>query len=91
MITDTVYQQFERLLNRSERVRTTALVLANSAGCLLMLSPALSLVAAAGSAVYIYNHIQGPLDWFIFECHAGSRSIQCIPDLEPAEYPPGTP
>lgn len=71
MITDTIYQQFGHLLNRSERLRTTVLVLANSAGCLLMLSPALSLIAATSSAIYIYNHIQGPLDWFMFECMLG--------------------
>ncbi len=68
MITDTMSQQFERLLNRSERLRTTVLILANSAGCLLMLSPALSLTTAASGAIYLYNHIQGPLDWFMFEC-----------------------
>lgn len=68
MITGTVHQQFEYLLNRSERIRTATLVLANAAGCGLMLSPALALVSAIGGAIYIYNHIQGPLDWFIFEC-----------------------
>ncbi len=68
MVTDTMPQHFERLLNRSGRLRITLLVLANSAGCLLMLSPVLALTAASGGAIYTYNHIQGPLDWFVFEC-----------------------
>lgn len=68
MVTSKISKQFDRLLNRSERARTTALVLANLAGCLLMLSPALSLIVATSSAIYLYNNIQGPLDWFIFEC-----------------------
>jgi hypothetical protein len=71
MTTDKIYQQFEYLLNRSEWLRKTVLVLANSAGCLLMLSPALSLLAATSSAIYIYSRIQGPLDWFMFECMLG--------------------
>jgi hypothetical protein len=33
-----------------------------------MLSPVLALTAATGGALYTYNHIQGPLDWFVFEC-----------------------
>ena len=68
MVSETMPQRFERLLNRSGRLRVTLLVLANSAGCALMLSPVLALVATTGGAVYVYNHIQGPLDWFMFEC-----------------------
>jgi hypothetical protein len=64
-------KQFKRLLNRSEQIRTTTLVLANSAGCLLMLAPGLMLVSASAGAIYTYQHIQGPLDWFIFECLLG--------------------
>ena len=89
MITDRISKHFERELNRSERARTIVLVLANSAGCLLMLSPALLLIAAAGSAVYTYNNIQGPLDWFIFECMLGvaafSAYLTCnLSKLHPA-------
>lgn len=68
MSIDTLnHQQFMRLLNRSEHLRTTTLLLVNTAGCLLMLSPVLALTLSTGSALYLYNHIQGPLDWFLFE------------------------
>lgn len=68
MSTDTMNnQQFAYLRNRSERFFTAALILANTAGCLLMLSPVLTLTLSGSSALYLYSHAQGPLDWFLFE------------------------
>ncbi len=56
-----------QMLKRSSRMRFMLLSLTNVSGCLLMLSPLITLTAASASAVYMFNHIQGPLDWFMVE------------------------
>jgi hypothetical protein len=60
-------RSFRRALDRSTRLRLILLGIAGFSGTLLLLSPALILVTAIGSAVYFFNHIQGPLDWFMVE------------------------
>jgi hypothetical protein len=56
-----------QMIQRSSGIRMLLLSLTNVFGCLLMLSPLLTLAAASASAVYLFNHIQGPLDWFVVE------------------------
>jgi len=56
-----------QMVHRSNGVQMLLLSLTNVFGCLLMLSPLLTLAAASASAVYLFNHIQGPLDWFAVE------------------------
>jgi len=60
-------KKLTRIINRSNRVRFLLLSLTNVSGCILMLSPLITLAAASASAVYLYSHIQGPLDWFMVE------------------------
>ncbi|GMQ89447.1 MAG: hypothetical protein BMS9Abin09_0933 [Gammaproteobacteria bacterium] len=60
-------KKFTRMISRSSRIRFVLLSLTNISGVILMLSPLLTLAAASGGAVYLYNHVQGPLDWFIVE------------------------
>jgi hypothetical protein len=56
-----------QMIHRSSRVQMLLLSLTSVFGCLLMLSPLLTLAAASASAIYLFNHIQGPLDWFVVE------------------------
>lgn len=63
--------QTEQMIRRSARMRTAALTLANVSGSLLMLSPLLATLAFGTGALHVYQNIQGPLDWFLFEVLAG--------------------
>jgi hypothetical protein len=58
---------FQRLLQRFPSLRVASLVIVHTSGCILMLSPPLTLVLSAGSALQLQNNIQGPLDWFLLE------------------------
>ena len=60
-------KKLTRMIARSSRVRYLLLSLTNVSGCILMLSPLITLAAASTSAVYLFNRIQGPLDWFLVE------------------------
>ncbi|HED19812.1 MAG TPA: hypothetical protein ENI74_09980 [Gammaproteobacteria bacterium] len=60
-------KKFTRIISRSSGIRFVLLSLTNISGVVLMLSPLLTLAAASGGAVYLYNHVQGPLDWFVIE------------------------
>lgn len=61
------YQRLQRLSVRSTALAKAALLLVHTAGCLLMASPPLLLVASIGGALYMSNKLQGPLDWFLIE------------------------
>ncbi len=69
--------QLTRLLSRSVHLRTAALVLMNTTACLIMLTPVLALTLSSGSALFLYNHIQGPLDWFLFELTLAVAIFSC--------------
>ncbi|MFQ5642523.1 MAG: hypothetical protein ACE5FQ_02375 [Thiogranum sp.] len=60
-------KKIAQMIKRSGRLRLTLLSLANIAGCLLVLSPLIALTAAVTGGIYLFNHIQGPLDWFMVE------------------------
>ncbi len=60
-------KQLQRLPMRSPVLAKAALLLVHAAGCLLMASPPLMLVASIGGALYLSTNIQGPLDWFLIE------------------------
>ena len=60
-------KKITQMIKRSSRVRFLLLSLTNISGCILMLSPLLTLAAASASAFYLSNHILGPLDWFVVE------------------------
>ncbi|HHH45256.1 MAG TPA: hypothetical protein ENK49_14070 [Gammaproteobacteria bacterium] len=60
-------RKWSQMIHRSSRARLAALSLASIGGCLLMLSPLITLAVAAIGGVYLFQHIQGPLDWFMVE------------------------
>jgi hypothetical protein len=62
-----VSEQLQRLSRCSAPMANISLLLVHAAGCLLMLSPPLILVACVAGALYLSNSIQGPLDWFLIE------------------------
>lgn len=59
--------RMKRTIDRNPALRLTSLGLLNGAASLLLLSPAITLTTASLTAVWLYGHIQGPLDWFITE------------------------
>lgn len=60
-------RRLRRAVDRSTRLRLVLLGVTSLAGALLVMSPGIILVSAIASAVYLSNHIQGPLDWFMVE------------------------
>ncbi len=60
-------RRLQKPLDRSERLRLGLLCVANAIGCLLVLSPALLSMTASAAALYFGQHLNGPLDWFLFE------------------------
>ncbi len=60
-------KKLTRMIKQSSRAQFLLLSLTNVSGCILMLSPLITLAAASASAIYLFNHIQGPLDWFMVE------------------------
>ena len=60
-------KKLQRMIDRSSRLRLLLLGLTHTTGCLIMLSPPATLILAASSAIYLSNHAQGPLDWFLVE------------------------
>lgn len=62
-ITRTVQRTVERIPG----LRLALLVGLNTAGCLLLLTPLLTLLGLTAAAIVITNNIQGPLDWFLIE------------------------
>ena len=60
-------KQLQRLPMRFPFLGKAALLLVHAAGCLLMVSPPLVLVASAAGVLYLSDNIQGPLDWFLIE------------------------
>ena len=50
-------KKITQMINRSSRVRFLLLSLTNVSGCILMLSPLLTLAAASASVFYLSNHI----------------------------------
>ncbi|VAW77219.1 diguanylate cyclase/phosphodiesterase (GGDEF & EAL domains) with PAS/PAC sensor(s) [hydrothermal vent metagenome] len=59
--------RLKRAVDRNPSLRLAVLGLLNGAASLLLLSPAITLVSASMAAVWLYGHIQGPLDWFAAE------------------------
>ncbi|TCK17045.1 hypothetical protein DFR30_0265 [Thiogranum longum] len=57
----------KRVLDRNPALRLAVLGLLNGAASLMLLSPAITLSSASLSAIWLYNHINGPLDWFFTE------------------------
>jgi hypothetical protein len=84
-------KQFDRLLQRSPALRTTALLTVHAGGYLLMLSPLLGLVGAAGGALYFYTNLQGPLDLFLVEMLAAISLFCAYPSLQLARVRPASP
>ena len=63
--------RLKRALDRNPSLRLAVLSLVNGAVSLLLLSPAITLVSASMTAMWMYGHIQGPLDWFVTEVLCG--------------------
>ncbi len=59
--------RLKRALDRNPALRLITLGLLNGAAGLLLLSPAIILASASLAALWLYGHIQGPLDWFFTE------------------------
>ncbi len=59
--------RMKRTLDRNPALRLAVLGVLNGVAGLAMLSPAITLASASLSAVWLYNHINGPLDWFMTE------------------------
>lgn len=59
--------RIKRILDRNPALRLAVLGILNGAASLMLLSPAITLASASLSAVWLYHHINGPLDWFFTE------------------------
>lgn len=59
--------RMKRAIDRNPSLRLASLGLLNGMASLLLLSPAIILASASMTAVWLYGHIQGPLDWFATE------------------------
>jgi|AMFO01.1.fsa_nt_gi hypothetical protein len=59
--------RLKRAMDRNPVLRLITLGLLNGATSLLLLSPAITLASASLAALWLYGHIQGPLDWFFTE------------------------
>lgn len=59
--------RIKRTLDRNPGLRLAVLGILNGAASLMLLAPVISLTSASLSAVWLYNHINGPLDWFFTE------------------------
>ena len=74
--------KFRRSFERSNNLHLALLIVANVLGCMLILSPVILLVCASATSLYLFNHIEGPLDWFlagllgVISLLCGSLSIQ---------------
>jgi len=80
-----------RSYERSSSLHLVLLILANSVGCALMLSPVILLVSASATSLYMLNHIDGPLDWFLVVV-MGAISLFCgILSIQLYHSRPGTP
>lgn len=88
---DPAGRNFRRALDRSARLRLILLGVTSLAGTLLVLSPGLVLVSAIGSAVYFFNHIQGPLDWFLVEASIALSLLSGFVCLQLALVRPAVP
>lgn len=84
-------KQLDRLLQRSPALRTAALLLVQASGCLLMLAAPLGVLSAAGSGLYLYYHIQGPLDWFLVEVLAATTVFSAYLTVQLAMLRPQAP
>lgn len=84
-------RQLDRLMRRSPALRTAALLMVHAGGCLLMLSAPLGLIAAAGGALYLQYHIQGPFDVFLVEVLAAVALIGAWLSLQLTRIRPETP
>lgn len=62
-----VGERVKRAINRNPSLRLVVLGLLNGVASLLLLSPAITLASASLTAMWLYGHIQGPLDWFAVE------------------------
>lgn len=60
-------KRLKRIIDRSSQLRILVLSLLNIAGCLIMLSPLVTVVSATTAAAHAYHNLQGPLDWFFME------------------------
>ncbi|HED52180.1 MAG TPA: hypothetical protein ENI83_01360 [Gammaproteobacteria bacterium] len=57
----------KRTIDRNPALRLIVLGILNGVAHLLLLSPALILIGASLAAMWMYGHINGPLDWFATE------------------------
>jgi len=80
-----------RSYERSSNLHIALLILANVFGCVLMLSPVILLASASATSLYMLNHIDGPLDWFLFGV-MGAISLFCgFLSIQLNHSRPGTP
>ena len=80
-----------RSYERSGSLHLALLLLANVVGCALMLSPVILLASASATGLYMLNHIDGPLDWFLVEV-MGAISVFCgFLSIQLYHSRPGTP
>jgi hypothetical protein len=59
--------RLKRAIDRNPVLRVAVLGTLNGITSLLLLSPAITLASASLTAVWLYGHIHGPLDWFVTE------------------------
>ncbi len=59
--------RMKRTIDRNPALRLIILGVLNSAAHLLLWSPAITLFGASLAAIWMYGHINGPLDWFAVE------------------------
>ncbi len=59
--------RIKRAVDRNPSFRLIVLGLLNGVTSLLLLTPVITLTGASLTAVWLYGHIQGPLDWFATE------------------------
>jgi hypothetical protein len=86
-----LHKPLNRLLRRSPTLRATALLALHTSGCLLMLAAPLGLLSAAGGAIYISSHLEGPLDWFLVEVLTAAALFSAYLCLQLSLLRPDTP
>jgi hypothetical protein len=80
-----------RSYERSSSLHLALLILANVFGCAVMLSPVILLASTSATSLYMLNHIDGPLDWFLVGV-MGAISLFCgILSIQLYHSRPGTP
>lgn len=87
----SLHRRLQRLPLRSPVTGQAILLAVHAIGCLLVVAPIVMLIAGAGGALYLFERIQGPLDWFLVEFQIAVSLLGGFLSLQLLAVRPGQP